>query len=157
PALQPAHPGFMLGPMSPAERQRALRDALLSPETSGSIPPAEVARPAPLSPVDTAPGPLSSRHTRRGPGHLPVGLLGQRVCRGWRYPRWVETHWYHCLRLPRRAWPLVLGLAFVMTVLSGGLALALPGWLGDFRNENPRLFWLCLPCLSLPLLVFGYG
>jgi hypothetical protein len=29
--------------------------------------------------------------------------------------------------------------------------------LRDFRADAPWLLWLCLPCLSIPLLVFGYG
>lgn len=79
------------------------------------------------------------------------------ACRGWRYRRWVETHWYQCLGLPGRAWSLLFGLAVVMTGLSGAIALALPGWLSDARAEGSWMIWLGLPCLSLPLLVFGYG
>jgi hypothetical protein len=77
--------------------------------------------------------------------------------RGLRYRRWVETHWYQCLLLPRRAWRLVLGLAVGLTVFTGVLALLLPSLLGDLRGEDAWLIWLCLPCLSIPLLIFGYG
>jgi hypothetical protein len=74
--------------------------------------------------------------------------------RGLRYRRWVETHWYHCLLLPARAWRLVLGLALGLTVFTSMGALFLPYLLRDWRGGDSWLLW---PCLCLPLLVLGYG
>ena len=51
----------------------------------------------------------------------------------------------------------MLGLAFVLTLLSGGGALATPGLLGGFRAAGAWLLWLCLPFFSIPLAVLGYG
>jgi hypothetical protein len=52
---------------------------------------------------------------------------------------------------------LVLGLALMLASFSGGIALLLPGLVNDFRADSPALLWLLLPCLSIPLLVLGYG
>jgi hypothetical protein len=51
---------------------------------------------------------------------------------------------------------LVLGLALVLTVLTGGIALSLSDLLSALRAEGSWLFWLRLPCLAIPLLVLGY-
>ncbi len=91
----------------------------------------------------------SSRSLKHGRETAPQHRLD------WRHRRWVETHWYQCLLLPRGAWPLVAGLAFVLTVFSGGLALSLPALVNDSRAGGSWL--LCLTCLSISLLVFGYG
>src|SRR5207244_7558365 len=93
----------------------------------------------------------SSRSLKHGRETAPQQRLD------WRHRRWMETHWYQCLLLPRGAWPLVLGLAFLLTVFSGGLAIALPILVRDLQAGGSWLQWLCLPCLSIPLLVFGYG
>jgi len=51
----------------------------------------------------------------------------------------------------------VFSLAFVLTGLTGVIALLLPALLGDFRAEDSWLSWLRLPCLTIPLVVLGYG
>src|SRR5262249_3210125 len=145
-ALQTTEPATVAGPTGKEEEGRRKQGTDRGGHSDSSFL---------LSPSSfPAPGPVPSRQSSK---HLPSGLAGQMECRGWRYSRWVETHWYHCLLLPRRAWWLVLGLAFVLTCLSGGIALFLPGVLNDFLAEESHLRWLRLPFALIPLLVLGYG
>ena len=137
PALQPTHRGTTLGPMSLVEGQR-IRQAVFA---TGLSSPAEARQSSPSQ---------QGRETVPQPG---VPLPGS----GWRHRRWVETHWYESLLLPRGAWPLVLVLSFVLTAFCGSIALSVPGLYSILRAEGSWLFWLCAPFLSIPLLVLGYG
>src|SRR5205814_8544706 len=79
-------------------------------------------------------------------------LVRQVKRRPWRLGG-MEEHWYECLLYPLRAWPLVLGLAIVLTALSGGAALAVPSMLSDLRAESSWLLWVCLPWLPALLIL----
>jgi hypothetical protein len=156
PSLQPTHRGATLGPLSlvagAVTRQAAPLLDLASPTaaaaasallaTAENTPPALPDRAPPARPDPPA------RQDRKAVP-LPGG--------GWPRRRYVETHWYQSLLLPWRAWPLVLGLAFVLTVLSGGGALGLAELLARFRAAGAWLGWLCLPFFSIPLAILGYG
>jgi hypothetical protein len=166
PSLQPTLRGATLGPMSPAERQWTRTVARPSGLSSPDAAPAEViASPSPKdgtvphsskgqSPFfDTTPVTVSSRDSSRHPSTEVVGKAESR----WWHPSGVEKHWYQCLLYPLRAWPLVLGLALVLTAFCGGAALALPALLGEFRADGSWLLWGWLPCLSIPFLILGYA
>src|SRR5437867_5713724 len=71
---------------------------------------------------------------------LAIGLVLQVKHRRWGLKE-LERHWYQCLFYPIGAWPLVLGLAIVLTAWSGGSALALPGLLSEARAEGSWLLW----------------
>jgi len=135
PSLQPTHRGAPLGPMTLVDRQQTAQAPLAS---------------ANCTPVQASSCELASREA------LPAGR-GRQAVLNWRSRRWVETHWYQCLLLPKGAWPLVLGLGFAMTVFSGGLALYLPALINDLRAQAPWFLWLAWPCLLIPLTVLGYS
>jgi hypothetical protein len=158
PSLQPTARGTTLGPMSPAERQHHRQVArpigLSSPDASPAttpmphppLPTAECGSPSPVPVLQSA---ISKMRAR-----LPGEHVLQVKRRSWRHPREMEMHWYQCLLFPIRAWPLVLGLSIVLTGLSGGIALALPVFLRDFRADASWLIW---PWLSIPFLILAYG
>jgi hypothetical protein len=114
---------------------------------------------ATLAPANCTPDKASS--SELASREIPPGGRGRQAVPpsrlNWRSRRWVETHWYQCLLLPRTAWPLVLGLAAVMTLFSGGLALWLPALINDFRAQDSWFLWLAWPCLLIPLTVLGYS
>ena len=158
PSLQPTHRGAALGPMSlvagPPARQAALSLGLASPAAARTA-----AGPPLLEIADNTAATVSGGDS---PSRLGRPARQERKAApqpggGWPRRRYVETHWYQSLLLPWRAWPLVLGLAFVLTVLAGGGALATPGLLGAFRAAGSWLLWLCLPFFSIPLALLGYG
>src|SRR5262249_32220104 len=132
PSREPTHRGTNLGPMSLVE----------------STPTQQITTITAISSRD-----LGARPGLPNQGRQTVPQLR----RGWRDRRWVERHWYDSLPLPRRAWPLVLGLAFALTGVSGGIALSLPRWFSILRAEGTWLLWLCLPLASIPLAILGYG
>jgi hypothetical protein len=139
PSLQPTHRGALLGPMTLADRQRTAQATLA---------------PANCSPEKASSSELTSRDVPpagRGRQAGPPSRLN------WRSRRWVETHWHQCLLLPKGAWPLLLGLACVMTVFSGGLTLYLPALIKDLRALDSWFLWLAWPCLLIPLTILGYS
>jgi hypothetical protein len=137
PSLQPTHRGAPLGPMTLVHRQRTAQ--------------------ATLAPTNCTPDQASSSSelASRDAGRDRQAVRPFRL--NWRSRRWVETHWYQCLLLPRGAWPLLLGLACVMTLFSGGLALGLPALVNDFRAQESWFLWLAWPLLLIPLTVLGYA
>ena len=158
PPLRPTHQGATLGPISLVERQSTRAALSIGLAFPGVARPAEAIDPLSLDPASVqviSSGRDLSGQSKRSPRHEQKPAPGSRL--DWRHRRWMETHWYQCLLLPRGAWPLVLGLAFLLTVFSGGLAIALPILVRDLQAGGSWLQWLCLPCLSIPLLVFGYG
>jgi hypothetical protein len=143
----------------PQTRQAAVRLDLASPAAARAAAPTVVAGPPLLEIEDNT---LATVSGRDSPSRLGRPARQDRKAvpqpgGGWPRRRWVETRWYHSLLLPWRAWPLVLGLAFVLTLLSGGGALATPGVVGAFRAAGSWLLWLWLPFFSIPLAVLGYG
>src|SRR5439155_65925 len=152
PSLQPTGRGATLGPMSPAERLQARLVARSVSLSSPDAPSAEVVAPPSFDRSDSSPDNVLVQHLRL---RLAIGLVRQLTRRRWR-PAEMERHWYQCLFFPIRAWPLVLGLAIVLTGLSGGIALALPSLLSDSRAEGSWLLSACLSCLPA-LLILGYA
>ena len=112
PSLQPTHRGATLGPASLVQGQRPGLGAHSSLATPASQTIVEVS--------GQGLGSRSSESSRLGPATIPK-LHG-----GWRQRRWVETRWYQSLLLPKGAWPLLFGLAFILTILCIGFALSLP-------------------------------
>jgi hypothetical protein len=82
---------------------------------------------------------LSTRNERRPP---PGG-------------RHLETCWYHCLQYPVRAWPLCVGLAGTMTLVTAALALVLPHVLGEPINDPWTQAGVVVSWVLLQLLIIG--
>jgi hypothetical protein len=138
PSLKPTHPGTLPGPMTKQERLAHARQ-------HGSPTPTPAA--LPNSPEPTSARPIDSRL---------VHLLASRGVR--RRPsagRHLEKHWYQCLWYPFRAWGLCLGLAVFLTLLSVGVAVALPHWLVEPPSDPVALNAVRLSCVVLPILILG--
>jgi hypothetical protein len=119
PALQPTLAGG-LGPMSPGERVRhALNRANLPQGSAAATLPLPATLPKVVEPRLVR---LLSRKKER-----PLDPI----------ERHLEEHWYQCLEYPLRAWPLCLGLAVIMTLLSAGIA----AWLPSVLAEPPAGAW----------------
>jgi hypothetical protein len=70
--------------------------------------------------------------------------------------RWpLEAHWYQCLWYPFRAWPLVLGLAAAMSLLTALAALILPHLLTDMEWDRTNI-GVGIVCLIGPLMIPAY-
>jgi hypothetical protein len=176
PSLQPTVRGAPLGPMSPAERLHARQ--FTRPHTFGppdppptdsatasdkanhpSIPPRTVSRLEALA-AQTLHVSDSTADTvllQHPPRNVTTGLVVQTKRRRWWSREQVERHWYQCLVYPIRAWPLVLGLAVLLTGFSGGIALALPHVLADLRADASWLVQASWLFFSIPLLIAGYA
>lgn len=145
PALRPTHPGTAAAPMTPAERLRARRlplagilaqqDLSAVPERTPDVPPHAGSRDVFHRPLDT-------------------GLV-RLVVEPKRRSRQLETRWYEAFLYPLRAWPLVLGLTAVLTVLAGCTALALPNLFA--LQQGPRAWLFGLLYLPAPVLVLSYA
>jgi hypothetical protein len=149
PSLTPNHRGVTAGPLSPAERRRT------RPAAPPDFPPPPDATAGVAGAVTAPHSHLPADRPGAGPGpglHRPPDTDAVRLAiprerrlrRAWR----IETRWYHCLLYPLRAWPLVLGLAVVLTGLTGVTVLALPDMV-----DLP----LAQVFLMIPLLVLGYA
>jgi hypothetical protein len=158
PSLQPTHPGTAANPLTPAERlrRRPPTPADASPIEEAAAPP-RAGRPAsaPEPPARDTESTAADRPPRR---LLNAGLVRLVLPRRHRfvipYRRQLETHWYQCLQYPFASLPLLLGLAFALTVLTGGTALVLPEVL-DAPPQPPWLLLLYLPGLVAPLVIVG--
>jgi hypothetical protein len=141
PSGQPAVRGATAGPMTPAERVRARRHLPPPRPFDPSVVEAEPPSPQPFDPSRAEPEGARKRPApRRGRG------------RGWP----LEQHWYQCLLYPCRAWPLVLGLTAVLTVLTAAVTLALPQIVLELHGGPPQRWLFCLPGLLVVVLVSGY-
>ncbi len=69
--------------------------------------------------------------------------------------RHLEENWYECLLYPLRAWRLCAGLALTMTLLTGGIALVLPGILAEPTVDPWTLTAVRISGVTLLLLVVG--
>jgi hypothetical protein len=106
PSREPTHPGTAAAPLTPAERQR-LAARRPTGESRTAAPPA--------SPSTAA---------RDRAGALMRALLTGRRTPGSRSQRTLETHWYDYLTYPFHDFPLWIGPACLLTVLSAvGLLL----------------------------------
>jgi len=144
--------------MSPAERLRSR--LALRPKSEAPNSKSEKAESAPISDFgfrisdfgsDTTADTVLIQQPKRP---LAIGIVRQVRHRRWGLKE-MERRWYHCLFYPIGAWPLVLGLAIVLTAWSGGSVLALPGLLSEVRAEGSWLLWACLFSLP-PFLILGY-
>jgi hypothetical protein len=73
-----------------------------------------------------------------------------------RQPWELETRWHHSLRFPFRAWPLVVGLAILLTLLTAGAVLLIRG--GDQLSDAPWWFLLIsVPVVLIPVAGAGYA
>jgi hypothetical protein len=84
-------------------------------ESSAPLSPAGVPTPRPLDPTT-----VRLKKERKHQRHYTS-----------RFEWPLETHWYECAWYPFRAWPLVLVLAAVLTVLTAAVALVLPRVLAE--------------------------
>jgi hypothetical protein len=71
-----------------------------------------------------------------------------------RATRHLEEHWYECLLYPLRAWPLCLGLAFLMTPISA-VVLFSPALVGDVPADGWSLATVRFSEFMLLLLIVG--
>lgn len=141
PALTPSNPDGA-APLTPAERVRrnADRAPLTALPTLPALPVPAPARPA-LQPIDTRVVRLLSRHQERRPA-----LIG----------RHLEKRWHECLLYPLRAWYFCAGIALVLTVVSAGMTVYLPGLLAEppadpWTLAGFQLCWALLVVLAVGL------
>jgi hypothetical protein len=142
PSRQSAVRGVTAGPMTPAERLRARRHVPPPQLFDASAVEMESAPPQPVDP---------GRGDSKGARHRTALRRGARG--GWA----LEQHWYQCLLYPFRAWPLVLGLAAALTVLTGATALVLPEVLVELRGGPAHRWLVCVPVLLAFFLLPGYA
>ena len=156
PFLKPSHPGGALGHMTPAERlrnqgrvrkveelvqERRLPEAAMraqgptpsSPDASRRITLSEELFPRPLDPT-------------------LVRLVVNPNERCWQ----LETHWYHCMLYPLRAWWLILPLAAALSLLCAGTMFLLPELL-KFRDNPLGLILIAAPILLVAGILLGYA
>jgi hypothetical protein len=72
-----------------------------------------------------------------------------------RYKWPLEARWYQCLGYPFRAWPLVLGLATAMSLLTLIAALILPRLLAEVEWDRVNL-GVAIVCIIGPLMIPAY-
>ena len=151
PSLQPTHREATLGPMTPAERMRARRNAAASGSLPHDAAAAGTALDANGRPVGSPLHPGGEDPLRHMLREHVVGLVLPRA----RVPRQLEKHWYECLLYPLRAGGLVLGLAVALTALSGGTLLVLPE-IVDLKVRLSGLLILGALFLAIPLVIVGF-
>jgi hypothetical protein len=154
PSLQPTQRGTAAASLSPLERL-AREQQIHAPATTTSTPA------LPASPAVSHEPALALR-SELDPSKLPLPLqttgillrapLRRKLRRKWQaWP--LETRWHQSLFYPLLAFPLVLGLALLLTILSGATVLAWPS-IVELPEQEPYLWWV--PCILFPLLVMGY-
>jgi hypothetical protein len=91
------------------------------------------------------------------PGDARVlGLLsGRREKRPPRKERHLEQFWYECLSYPVRAWPLCVGLAVALTLLSAAIVVILPRLLADAPAEGWTLALVRSSWVLILVLIVG--
>jgi hypothetical protein len=159
PSLQPTQRGTAAAPMSPLERitREQQKHAQVVTATAGASalssdpPPRPVHEPAQAlgSELDPAKLPLSLQTTGIRL-RAPLRLKSRRRWQAWP----LETRWHQSLFYPLLAFPLVLGLALLFTILSGVAVLAWPN-IVELPEKEPYFWWV--PCVFLPMLVIGYA
>jgi len=158
PSQQPTQRGTAAAPLTPFERQARERQALAAAGTSTA---------APSVLPELVPPPLSREpalalSSEFDPDKLQVPLqttgivlraLPRKTQRKWQaWP--LETRWHQSLFYPLLAFPLVLGLALLFTIMSGVAVLNWPS-IVELPEKEPYLWWV--PCIFFPLLVIGYA
>jgi hypothetical protein len=156
PARQPTHEGTSAGPMTPIERLKAQRlrpptrtlpDATPLPKkVVPQRPPARAESTFPTDEAVSAPQPPDPALVRQVLARTPHLTPRKRQ---------MEERWYQCLFYPFRAWFLVFGLAIVLTVLTGCLALLIPHFLAQETTLGMRLL-LGAPAVFIVLMILGY-
>jgi hypothetical protein len=149
PSQQPTHTGTAATPLTPAQRVRLASQRLQPP----AAPPEPV--PAPYSPPD-----LSVSVTKQ---HSPTPLapdavravLPEKTRPPSRRQRELEVHWYHCLAYPFRAWPLVLGHALLLSLMTVVAVKLLPE--GIATAPWPAWIWAFLALAPLQLVAHACG
>jgi hypothetical protein len=143
PSLAPPIRDAPAGPLTPAERFRTRRCV-----PKGGPLPAELLKPDPTPPPSAATSP-----TAQG-----ADAIAQQPPERPKPPRrrQAETRWFHCLLYPFLAWSVVLGLAVILTVLTGLAALLFPQLL-ELRSLPGWHLALFATVLLVPLTAVGYS
>jgi hypothetical protein len=153
PSRQAPVRGAPAGPLSPAEKFHTRR---VVPRTESIFSELVSAEPEALSPspaanvIATVPVPAALAPDAVQPAAPPKRK------RGYFRRGQMETHWYHCLLYPLRALPLVLGLAVILTLVTGVLVLLIP----ELLELRMHPWWhaaLCSTYLLVPLAMVGYA
>src|SRR5262249_47109792 len=139
----------------PTEKLRA--------EQSDSVPATQYPVPSTQYSVLRTHHPTSTPTSQAVPAPRPLDPTAARLRRVRRHQRryasryeWrLETSWYECLAYPFRAWPLVLVLAAVITLLTAAAALGLPRLLAEVPLNATSIPYIVVSILPLVLLA-GY-
>jgi hypothetical protein len=158
PSLQPTQRGTAAAPLSPLERlAREQRKPVRAVAATANTPelPEEAPRFSPREPAlalspELDPEKIALPQTTGIVLRIPVRRKSRRQWQAWP----LETRWHQCLFYPLLAFPLVLGLALLFTIMSGVTVLNWPN-IVELPEQEPYLWWL--PCVLFPLLLVGYA
>jgi hypothetical protein len=155
PSLQPTQRGTVAAPMSPVERLARQRQQLAATANTTAATTALPDEP----PISNEPPLKLSGEFDPDKISLPLLTTGVRLRalprkQQRRWQAWpLETRWHESLFYPLLAFPLVLGLGLLFTIMSGVAVLIWPT-IVELPTKEPYLWWV--PCIFFPLVLVGY-